>query len=991
MTAINLGDAPAGGAGQPISLTDTLPQGVTALEVSGVAGSPLADAGEVDCILQTVRSVSCIYEASLAPYDQIEVRIRVELAPEGLWAAEENRMAVTGGGAPPAALDRKLFGPADPDQLGIEEFELRPEEEGGATTTRAGSHPFQVTAAFSLAQTADAMPTALPKDLRLRLPPGLVADAGSVLACPLPSFHESGCSPASVVGVGTFAVNEPAQFGVTRLVAPIFNLEPAPGQPARFGSLPLGLPVIINSSLRSDDYSAELAIGNISQIAGFLGATVTLWGVPGDPRQDDSRGLDCLMANRGVDEFSCPRLEDPDPRAMLTMPTSCDDPPPQSSIVVAPWVDPLRPVTMSRAFPQVSGCEGVPFQPGAEPTTSSTVASSSSGFELRLDMPGIGLRSPEGIGESALRSVEVSLPEGVTINPSAANGLSSCSDSDYASESIRSHGCPDASKLGTVAIESPIFAGPLTGSAYLGSAGGERFDGSLDLLLVARNQSRGLLVKLRAQLRLDPRTGRVAVLADRLPQLPLSSLRLTFPPGPRALLATPSRCGTSSIETVLTPYSSPAAAIPTFSPFAVTSGSGGAPCPGADLPFHPHLEAGTLNNAATRYSPLYVRVTRTDGEGGLAGLSLALPAGLSARLAGLETCASAALAAAAAKTAAAEAAAPSCPPGAVIGRTLVGVGVGPVLSEVRGRLYLADPYQGAPFSLAAVIPARLGPLDLGTIVRRFPVDVDPRTGRLRVELGEGGRLPATIDGIALHLRDLRLYFDRDRFIVNPSSCEPAAIRGHAHALDGQAASLAERFQAADCAPLPFRPSLSLRLTGALGRNGHPGLRATIRSGGREAHLAAVRFTLPPGQLLDFHHLRALCARALPARRCPAGSRLGHAQLLSPLLDQPLRGPIYLRRPVRGLPDLVADLRSGGIRIVLEGHTAAASGRLRISFPSLPDLPLSRGSIVLQGGRRGLLANSENLCRHPRRAEASLISHSGRNRWSRPRLRLGDAC
>ena len=290
-----------------------------------------------------------------------------------------------------------------------------------------------------------------------------------------------------------------------------------------------------------------------------------------------------------------------------------------------------------------------------------------------------------------------------------------------------------------------------------------------------------------------------------------------------------------------------------------------------------------------------------------------------------------------------------------------------------------------------MVPARLGPFDLGTIVRRFPVNVDPRTGQLSVGAGEAQRLPTVLEGIALHLRDLRLYLDRAKFTVNPTSCAPASISGLAYATDGSTAPLEERFQAAGCHGLPFQPSLSLRLSGGLGRNGHPSLRATVRAGGGQAGIAAASFSLPRGELLDFHHVRGLCPRSVAAERCPASSRIGHARLRSPLLDESLRGPIYLRAPKRGLPDLVADLRAGAIQIVLQGRTASPAGRLRISLARIPDLPLSEGQIVLDGGRRGLLVNSEALCGDQRHADAVFSAHSGKVRRLRPRLRLGGHC
>lgn len=988
--AVNLGDAPATGPADPVVLEDTLPQGITALGASGVAGYPYAEAPPVECAVEAGRTVSCVYEGSLAPYDQIEIRIRVELQSGGEGIEGQNRFAVRGGRASPATLERRLSVVSDAG-LGIEEFELRPEEEGGVSETQAGSHPFQVTAAVRLTQTSEALPTAPPKDLRLRLPPGLLADVTAVSSCPIPRFLEETCPRESVVGVGTFTVNDRANFGVADFVAPIFNLEPPPGEPARFGSLLFGVPVTINSSLRADDYAAELSVGNLMENLGLLGATLTLWGVPEDPRHDDARGLECLMAARGVKGFSCRRLEASEPDAMLTMPTSCGDLPSVSVAEVTSWVDRLHPASATRSFPRMIGCSRLPIQPFATVAATRPSASSPSGLDLSLEARGVGLRNPDGLAESAAKRIEVLLPEGFTLNPSAANGLESCSRAGYEAETLLGDGCPDGSKIGAIAIASPVLPQPVTGSIYLGGESDERFGGSMGLYVVARNLPRGLLIKLQARLRLDPGSGRITVVADKLPLLPFSSLELTFPQGPRAPLATPPDCGVGVLETAFTPYADPAAIVASPTPLTISSGPAGDRCPGEARPFHPFFTAGTVSNAAARYSPLYVRLSRADGESDLAGFSLNLPPGISARLAGVATCSPAALSAAAGGTGAAEAATPSCPADSEIGRTLVGVGVGPDPSYVPGRLYLAGPYRGAPFSLAAVIPARLGPIDLGTIVRRFPLGIDPRTGQVSIEFEGAERLPSMLEGVALHLRDLRLYLDRESFAANPTSCAPMAINGTAYATDGSAVPLSERFQAADCAALRFKPSLSLRLSGGLGRNGHPGLRAIVRAGAREAHIAAAAFTLPPGELLDFHHVRGLCARGVAAASCPASSRVGRVRLRSPFLDQPLRGPIYLRVPVRGLPALVADLRAGRIHIVLRGHVGAPAGRLRVSFTRLPDLPLAEALVALDGGRRGLIVNSEPLCGQAARLEGTLAAHSGKIRRYRPRLPLAGSC
>jgi hypothetical protein len=960
LTAINLGDAPAGGEAGPIVLLDTLPEGVAAVKASGVSGYPSTETTAVECSVLTSRTVSCTYDGPLTPYDQLEIRIVVELQPGGGWEGGTNRLEVTGGGAPPAVLERPLAPAAEPGALALEEFELRSEGEGGSLETQAGSHPFQVTAALSLTQTSEAFPTALPKDLRLRFPAGLAANLSSFSACPLKRFHESDCSPDTVLGVGTFSVNDPSKLGIATIVSPIFNLEAPPGEVARFGALPLDLPIIMRGSIRADDYSTELGIGNITQIAGFLGATVTLWGVPADPRHDDARGIDCLMAARGLSEYSCQRQESPDPQAMLTLPTSCDGPMLRSTAEVAPWADRLDPASAVDAFPPLTGCERLSFQPSADATLGGSSASSPAGLDLTLATPGEGLRSPDRLAEATVERIRTTLPEGFTINPSAAGGLSSCGRSAYDAATLDDGGCPDASKIGAVSIESPILSQPLSGSIYLGGEDGDVFDGTVPLYIVAR------LVKLQLVLRLDPRSGRVTVLAGELPPLPLSSLRLSFPQGPRALLATPPDCGTSAVEVGFVPSAEPAASAEVSSPLTIFSGPGGGACPGSRRPFHPSLVAGTAANAAGRYSPLYVRLSRADADSELAGFSLTLPPGLAVRLAGLPTASR-------------------------VGRATVGVGVGSVLSYLPGALYKGGPYRGAPFSVTAVIPARLGPLDLGTVVRRFPVEIDPRTGRISLRFDADQRLPSILGGITLHLRDLRLYFDRESFAVNPTSCAPGAIDGTAYATDGAVAPLSERFQAAGCAKLPFKPSLSVRLSGGLGRNGHPALRATIRSRPREAHLAGADLTLPPGELLDLHRLRGLCARELPPQGCPPSSQIGQVRLRTPLLDQALRGPIYLRAPVRGLPLVVADLWAEGVHIVLQGHIAARAGRLRVSLDRLPDLPLAEATIVLAGGRRGILVNSEGLCGDREGPTAVVSAHNGRSRQVHPRILLHGRC
>jgi hypothetical protein len=334
-----------------------------------------------------------------------------------------------------------------------------------------------------------------------------------------------------------------------------------------------------------------------------------------------------------------------------------------------------------------------------------------------------------------------------------------------------------------------------------------------------------------------------------------------------------------------------------------------------------------------------------------------------------------------------------CPAGSKLGYTRIAIGSGPEPlwvpsgDQPDSAVYLAGPYQGAPYSLLIVLQAQTGPFELGSVILRAPITVDPTTAQASISIKE---LPQILDGIPLHYRSIRVVLDRAGFIRNPTSCEPTEITGTAKAVDGSSARLAARFQAADCAALSFKPKLFLRLSGALGRNGHPALRATLRTDPSGAALKSAAFALPAGELLDLRHVRELCSRALPVGQCPSSSRLGTLRLQSPSLQAPLEGPVYLRVPSHRLPDLSAELSSGALSFVLGGRTTDSGGRLGVSLESLPDIPLSSAVLNLAGGRRGILVNSRSLCGKRGSATASFSAHNGMRR--RLRVRVGaDRC
>ncbi|HUC00115.1 MAG TPA: hypothetical protein VMS11_09850 [Solirubrobacterales bacterium] len=526
--------------------------------------------------------------------------------------------------------------------------------------------------------------------------------------------------------------------------------------------------------------------------------------------------------------------------------------------------------------------------------------------------------------------------------------------------------CPDAAKIGTARIDSPAAIGhPLFGSVYLASPRDNPFGSLLALYVVVEDPATGLVLKLPGRVEADPQSGRLSATIGELPQLPFEDLRLDFFKGAGAPLRTPNACGGYGVQSELTPWGAPETAVarPGDS-FAIAAGAGGGSCPASEAaaPVSASFEAGTVDPAAGAYSPFVLRLSRPDGARPLSPIDTTLPEGLLAKLAATASCPDAALASAAARSGAAEQAAPSCPAASRLGGAYVAAGAGPTPYNLAGSIYLAGPYKGAPLSLASVVPVLAGPFDLGTVVQRAALYLDPETTRVHVVADP---LPAVVQGIPLDLRSLRANLDAAEFTRNPTSCNPLAISG--------AQSI--RFQAGDCARLAFAPKLTLAAKGPTRRDAHPGLSIGVGFPGKrnQANLAALGLTLPGSVRLDRKGLGAICSPArFAARACPAASVRGRAEAVTPLLGEPLKGPVYLRRSrdrAEKLPELVADLR-GRVDVVVSGQLAVSkAGVLSANFEDLPDAPFTKFTLTLAGGKKGFLVNAGNLCAHAGKATA----------------------
>ncbi|HTT94610.1 MAG TPA: hypothetical protein VMF55_08050 [Solirubrobacterales bacterium] len=1035
--AENFGNAPVKGATSPVTFTDTLPPGLIPTSVTAVRNASASFFLPLNC--EPLPQISCRLEADLPPYQALELRIGVNVAP-GAQTGEPNTVSISGGTAATATLRRPVTISREPVPFGLEDYELRIEEEGGELTGGAASHPFQVTGTVALNQGVQeerggkpyVQPSFLPKDIDTELPPGFIGNPSPFAVCTLVQFshvysgggprgnvEENDCPDSSVVGAATVTVEEPTAAGYLTLVTPVYNLEPAFGEPARFGfALPVAhTQVTLDTALRDgpgEDYGVTIHADNVSQQAGPLLAQVTFWGVPGSAAHDASRGWSCLGESQGYAHGLCVPAGESNPPALLTVPTSCSGPL-QTSVLAASWDQPgifgrfLPPAPLQ----SLGACNQVPFAPtiAAEPTSDSATSPTGLKFDLNFKNEGLTNSNAGARAEANLKKAVVTLPEGFTANPSVAEGLKACSQAEYESATVEpGTGCLSESKIGDVEIESPLVASRtekvVKGGLFVARQHDNPYGNLLTLYMIARAPELGVVIRQALKVEPNPVTGQLTTTVDDVPQLPFSHFHLEFRTGQRAPLITPPACGTYAVKAELYPYSNPEVAREEESSFKITAGPEGQGCPsGGTPPFHPTLEAGTTNNSAGTYSPFYTRISRKDSEQEITHFSIKLPPGVSGKLKGLEQCSDAQIAAAKAREhelgGQEEIEHPSCPASSEIGHTTVGTGVGNVLAYAPGKLYLAGPYKGSNLSVVSITAAKVGPFDLGTVVIREGLKVDPTTAQVSVDAAGSDPIPHIVDGIPVHLRDIRIYVDRPQFVINPTSCartETASTvlgsgTNFASEADDQPVTVTSPFQAASCASLGFKPKLALSLSGPTKRAGLPKLKAVVTypKGGAYANIARTVVTLPPSELLEQGHIGSSCTRVQynagggHGEQCPKNSLLGHAKAITPLLGEPLEGNVYLRSNggERKLPDLVAALKSKDIDIDLVGfidsrHKKGSEiSQIRNTFAAVPDAPVEKFTLELFGGKKGLLVNTTNLCKGTHKAISEFTGQNGK--------------
>jgi len=907
-----------------------------------------------------------------------------------------------------AALGLALLATPAQAAFGLKDLDVAITDSEGAPALQAGSHPFAVRTEFNL-NTTGGVPDGAIKDFVADLPAGFAGDRDATPHCSAADFlvvlkpgGGSLCPDSTAIGyIDVRSLGGESNF------APVYNLTPAPGVPAAIGFHAASIvAVTVSLGLREGgEHNLFARVENGSQVEPVSGAQLTLWGVPADPAHDELRGS-CLKGN-GESLGSC--SVDSPLRALITLPTRCTGP--LAFVFKADsWQEPgvfdEPPPVLTHNGPEplgTLGCDKLGFGPEitAQPTNHS--AESPSGLDFDLNVDDKGFQSATVPAKSDIKKAVVTLPEGMTINPSQAEGLGACSEAEFESENIATgpgEGCPSTAKVGTLQVESPMAAGEvLEGSIYVAKPYENPFGTLIAIYLVFRDPELGAFVAIAGKVEPDPQDGQLITTFDDLPQLPISHFHLHFREGGRSPLITPPSCGSYTVQALFTPWAEPSHPFPAGSSFQIDSG-----CPaGGTPPFHPGFEAGSQNNAAGRYSPFAMRWTRRDGDQDITRFSAALPPGLIARLAGTAQCSDAAIAAAKTKSGIQEQAAPSCPAGSEIGDVIAAAGVGSELLYVPGKVYLAGPYKGAPISAVGIVPAVAGPFDVGTVVTRQALRIDPRTGEASADGSSSDPIPHILAGIPLKVRDIRVFVDRPEFTLNPTSCERfgvgATLWGGGldvfSSLDDTPASLKAPFQAAGCASLGFKPNLALTLRGGTRRGAFPALHLLYKPRPGDANLRRLELRFPHSEFIEQGHFRTICTRVQYAAgagagsECPPGSVYGHVRVYTPLLDEPLSGPVFLRSSSHNLPDVVLALHgppSLPIDFEVPSRIDSINGGLRAIASDTPDVPVGMVVLDMQGGQKGLFVNSTDICAQKHRATVALEGQNGDRLQTRPLLR-----
>jgi hypothetical protein len=929
-------------------------------------------------------------------------------------------------------------------ELSLQKFAISAQNEDGTPDVQAGSHPYALTNTFVL---NDAGPGNSLKNVRLELPPGFVGDPNATPKCTYQEFakgliRELGtpktCSNEAAIGLATTYVIESEHPGfVFPTTDPVFNLVPPPGVAAEFGFVVAHTtPVLLQTSVRAGgDYGLTTSVPNINQGVVVGASKVTIWGVPASPVHNAYRGAcERLIVGEesraeavgeglraGEDELEGPlypkrNTEEGMPESLgncptqtselplLTNPTSCGTPR-TATLGADSWEEPGNyggPRTISASMPQLAGCEKLDFSPTLEVKPDGNAGSTPSGLEVGLNVPQETTENPEGVAEADVKNTTVTLPAGMQLSPSAADGLQACSNAQVGYTGVNRELnpstepgvqtpqfeekvynpttqqeeatlCPDASKIASVKIKTPLLENELTGSVFLAAPQNFRglaenpFSSLVAMYLVAEEKERGVLIKLPGYVELgEPglsnglAPGQIRTTFANTPQLPFSDLKLEFYGGDRAPLSTPAYCASYKTVASLTPWSD----TPSIGPvteFGIASGPNGSSCtyPGQALPFAPSLASDTVTTNAGAFTPLDTTLTREDGQQPIQQVTLHYPAGLTGLISGVALCGEA------------QANAGTCSSASEIGETIVSVGEGnDPFSVTGGKVYITGPYEGAPFGLSIVNPAKAGPFYLEEgrpVVVRAKIEIDPSTAALTVTtntLAEGHAIPTILDGIPLQIKHVAVNITRPGFTINPTNCAKTQVTGTVASAEGASSPVSIPFQVGECRSLAFAPKFSVSTPGKTTKADGAGLTAKLAypaaAQGTQANISAVKVDLPKQLPSRLTTLQKACTNAqfvLNPANCPTASKIGYAVVHTPLLPVPLEGPaIFVSHGGEAFPSLTLVLQGDNVTIDLVGTTYIShAGITSTTFKTVPDQPFSTFQLTLAQGKYSALA------------------------------------
>ena len=1022
VSAVDIGNEEVDGATTPITIKVNLPASLEVVPWSGRNQCAVTEQ-TTPCLLTAFGgggkssfaceappegtpggTVTCVYNRRLPAFEPLDVHIPIKVAgdsPSSISAV----VSVEGGGIPSSSDASTIHVGEAPTKFGIDRYELKAENEDGTPDLQAGSHPYQLTTGLQLNQTLEesteelqASAPALLRDLQVRLPPGLVGDTNkdAIPQCSERDFTtpqaENGnvnlCPANTAVGVAIVSINEPITFRLAHRAVPVFSITPAQGEPARFGFFVLGLPIELDTAvLTGGDYSVVASVKNATQLAQVLGSQVMLWGEPGDASHDNSRGWSCLIngRNEGGEENSSHKGCAPTERlekSFLALPTSCSAPW-ESTVLADSWLEPgarepdgIAVASDSRwkkaewTSSHLEGCDKLPFEPSISTEPATHAGNTPSGLKVNVHLPQAQTLELGGLAVSAIKETTVSLPQGVLLSPSAANGLEACSTGlvgftksnpeDGTLEFTRhipeprelSPGvnfCPNGSKVGVVHIKTPDLPNEIEGGVYLAQQNANPFGSLFAMYIVAEDPVSQVLVKLAGEISLNTSTGQVTTTFKNTPQLPFEDLTLELFGGPGASITTPPLCGDYTTQATFVPWSTPSSPKTVTATFNVSSGAEGNGC-SSPLPLTPGFHAGTTSNIAAGFTGFDLTLNRPDNNQAPTSLSMRLPPGLAALLSTVTLCPEP------------QASAGTCGDDSLIGHATATAGLGSQpFTETGGRVYITGPYNGAPFGLSVVIPTAAGPFNFGNVVTRASLSVDPTTAAVTID----SALPTMINttsvqtGVPVQLKQIHVTVDRPGFQFNPTNCTAKTIDGTLKGAQGAAASVSSRFQVANCASLPFAPKLTATSGGQASKPNGASLNVNVTSAGLgQANIAKVFLTLPKALPSRLTTIQKACVDSVfnvnPAG-CAEGSVIGKATIHTPVLKSPLTGPAYLvAHGNAAFPDVEFVLQGEGITLLLDGKTDIKKGVTYSRFESTPDAPFTTFETQLPTGPHSAL-------------------------------------